>query len=194
MNCVLATVFALSTSLFLMASVEGAEKANAAVLSAESKLKHIQQNGVAAHPDPSPTQLTESELNAYLASDAVELPTGVESVRLEGAVRNVVGRARVDFDKVRAGTKNPSPLLSLFTGVHDVVVTAEAQGLLHQGVVRVEKVWFDGTEIPRFVVQMFAEKYLTPRYPGVGMESKFPLPHRIESAVVGQHVLTVVQK
>jgi hypothetical protein len=194
MNGFFAALCVVTTSLFLLASVEGAEKANTAVLSAESKLKHIQRNGADAHPDPSPTQLTESELNAYLASDALELPAGVESVRLEGAVGNVVGRARVDFDKVRAGTKNPSPLLSLFTGVHDVVVTAEAQGSLHQGVVRVERVWFDGSEIPRFVVQMFAEKYLAPRYHGVGMESKFPLPHRIESAVVGQHVLTVVQK
>jgi hypothetical protein len=85
-------------------------------------------------------------------------------------------------------------MLSLFTGIHDVVVTAQASGSGGKGTVIVDKVWFDGTEIPRFVVQMFVEKYLAPRYPGVGMESKFPLPDRIDSAVIGSHVLTVIQK
>jgi hypothetical protein len=164
------------------------------VRAAESKFAHIQSNGALAHPDPTPTQLTESEVNSYLASGTLELPPGVDRLRVEGTSGNVIGRARVDFDNLRAGTRNPSPMLALFTGVHDIVVTAQAHGAAGQGIVRVDKVWLDGNEIPRFVVQLFADKYLAPRYPGVGMESKFPLPQRIDTAVVGQHVLTVVQK
>jgi hypothetical protein len=107
---------------------------------------------------------------------------------------NIICRARVDFDKLRAGTRNPNPFLSFFSVVHDVVVTAMGRGFGVQGQVQVDKVWFDGSEIPRFLVQMFVEKYLAPKYPGVGMTSKFVLPSRIDNAIVGKHVLTVVQK
>ena len=197
MNRVLAAVFAVGVSLLLISSAEGTQKKHAtqpATSGVDGKFAQIERNGKMAQPDSSPMQLTESEINAYLASDAVDMPAGVESLRLEGHPGNVVGLARVDFDKVRTGTKNPNPLLSLFTGIHDVVVTAQARGDRGHGLVRVQNVWFDGTEIPRFMVQLFVEKYLAPRYPGIGMESKFPLPSRIDSAVVGQHVLTVVQK
>jgi hypothetical protein len=171
-----------------------AEAASPAAESAEKKLAYIQQNGESPKPNTAPTAITEQEMNAYLASGMVRFPPGVESLRLEGDGGNIVGRARVDFDKVRAGTRNPSPLLSLFSGVHDVVVTANGRGFGGQGQVQVDKVWFDGSEIPRFLVQMFVEKYLAPKYPGVGMNSKFALPSRIDSAVVGKHLLTVVQK
>jgi hypothetical protein len=41
---------------------------------------------------------------------------------------------------------------------------------------------------------MFVEKYVTPRYPDVGLDSTFALPAKIETATVGPHKLTVVQK
>ncbi len=194
MNRALFGRLVLSTAIFLSASAIGAQKGTAAKAGAEGKFEHIERNGSLAHPDATPTQITEKELNTYLASGTLEMPPGVESIRMEGDAGGLIGRARVDFDKVRSETKNPNPMLSLFTGVHDVVVTAQASGSGGKGTVLVDKVWFDGTEIPRFVVQMFVEKYLAPRYPGVGMESKFPLPNRIDSAVIGSHVLTVIQK
>jgi hypothetical protein len=195
MNLPSTALFALVISSVLLTSIQAWEKDSvAAARTAERKVEHIEQNGASEHPDPAPTQISELEVNAFLASGSVEFPAGVQSLKLEGDAGNVIGRARVDFDKVRAGARNPNPLLSLFSGVHDVVITAQAQGSHGQGVVRVQQVWFDGTEIPRFVVQMFAEKYLTPRYPGIGMDSTFKLPARIDSAVVGQHVVTVVQK
>ena len=186
---------ALVISLFLLSSIQAWQKGSvSSASSAERKLDHIERNGALDHPDPAPTVLSEQEVNAYLASGSVQLPAGVQSLKLEGNSGNVIGRTRVDFDKLREGTRNANPLLSLFSGVHDVVITAQAQGSRGQGVVRVQQVWFDGTEIPRFVVQLFAEKYLTPRYPGVGMDSNFKLPSRIDTAVVGQHMVTVVQK
>ena len=75
-----------------------------------------------------------------------------------------------------------------------MVVTATGNGLAGQGKVEVQDVWFDGTEVPKFLVQMFVDKYLAPKYPGVGMISRFALPSRIDRAVIGKHELTVIQK
>jgi hypothetical protein len=38
------------------------------------------------------------------------------------------------------------------------------------------------------------EKFLTPKYPQIGLDSQFPLPDRIDTATVGLHKLTVTQK
>lgn len=185
---------ALGVILMAASFGSGPSAGNSAAESAERKLSYIEQNGASARPNPAPTSLQEQEVNAYLASGMVRLPSGVESLRLEGDVGKIVGRARVDFDKVRAGSKNPNPLLSLFSGIHDVVVTATGNGLAGQGKVEVQDVWFDGTEVPKFLVQMFVDKYLAPKYPGVGMISRFALPSRIDRAVIGKHELTVIQK
>jgi hypothetical protein len=58
----------------------------------------------------------------------------------------------------------------------------------------VNSVVIDGIQIPRFVLEIFVEKYVTPRYPGVGLDSTFALPEKIETATVGSHVLTVAQR
>jgi hypothetical protein len=164
------------------------------VQSAEQKLNHIHQNGQLPNPDPHPTELTEQEVNAYLASGKVHLPAGVESLRLVGTPGIITARCRVDFDRVRAGSSNSNPLLGLFSGVHDVVVEAQAAGSNHQGRVHVNSVVIDEMEVPRFILQLFVEKYVTPRYPGVGLDSTFTLPDKIETATVGLHKVTVVQR
>jgi hypothetical protein len=162
--------------------------------SAEKKFSYIHENGQRSHPNPRPTELTEAEVNAYLASGKVRLPAGVESLGLQGAAGVITAHCRVDFDPVRVGRGNSNPLLQLFSGVHEVVAEAQASGSNHQGRVQVNSVVIDGIEVPRFVLQMFVEKYVTPRYPGVGLDSTFALPQKIETATVGSHVLTLVQR
>ena len=162
--------------------------------SAERKFDHIHQNGLQARPDSHPTELTEQEVNAYLASGKVRMPAGVDSVHLVGTPGVITGRCRVDFDRVRAGRSNSNPLLRLFSGVHEVVVEAQAAGSNHQGRVLVNSVAIDEIEVPRFVLELFVDKYVTPRYPGVGLDSTFALPDKIETATVGQHKLTIVQR
>ncbi len=172
----------------------GAGTSQSLVQSAQSKLNYIHQNAEQPHPDPHPTELTEQEVNAYFAASKVRLPAGVESVHLAGTPGVITGQCRVDFDRVRAGRANSNPLLRLFSGVHDVVVEAHAAGSNHQGRVHVNSVAIDGIEVPRFVLQMFVEKYVTPRYPGVGLDSTFALPDKIGTAIIGQHKLIVVQR
>ena len=160
----------------------------------DRKLEHLEANGERAHPDPGPTVFTEQEVNAYLTSKEVTLPDGVQSVKLEGHPQTLTGRARVDFDRLRAGTGSSNPLLAVFTGIHDVLVATHAYGAGHEGHVHVDSVSLDGIEIPRFVLQLFVEKYLQPTYPEIGLDSRFTLPNRIDTAAVGEHTLTLVQK
>lgn len=167
---------------------------SSALASMQSKLQHIESNGAAVEPDQTPVEFTEQEINAYLASGQLKLPAGVRSLRLQGQPEIVTGTARVDFDEIKAGRSSYNPLLSVFEGVHDVVAVAHARGAGGEGLVHLDSVSLDGVEIPRFALQMFVEKYLQPKYPNIGLDSRFPLPDRIDTATVGSHQLTITQK
>lgn len=160
----------------------------------ERELQHLQNNAAQAHPDPSPTEFTEQEINAYLASGEVELPIGVRSVVLQEQPGTIVGTSRVDFDQLKAGRNSYNPMLSVFSGVHEVVVTAHAYGAKREGMVHVDSVSLDGVEIPQFVLELFVEKYLKPKYPNIGIDSRFALPARVDAATVGLHKVTLIQK
>jgi len=181
----------LSTAV---ATFPASQKTSPDLTSFDRKLEHLEANGERAHPEPRPTVFTEQEVNAYLASKEVTLPDGVQSVTLEGHPQTVTGKTRVDFDRLRAGIRSSNPLLAIFSGVHDVVVDTHAYGAGHEGHVHVDSVSLDGVEIPRFVLELFVEKYLQPNYPEIGLDSRFTLPNRIETAAVGEHTLTLVQK
>ena len=184
------------TSMILLGcfSLVCAAASSPELASAEKKLRHIETNGSSAHPDPAPTVLTEKEVNAYIASDNVKLPEGVKSLRLVGAPGVITGTAQVDFDKVREGAHSSNPLLGIFTGVHEVVVVAHGHGTAGKGSVHVDSVSLDGVEVPHFVLELFVEKFLTPKYPQIGIDSQFALPDRIDTAVVGDHQLVITQR
>jgi len=187
-------------SLLVVTFTEGTAPQNnasansAAVASMERKLHRVEANSAAAHPDQTPTEFTEEEVNSYLASGRVQLPSGVQSVKFQGEPGIITANTRVDFDQLKAGKRSSNPLLGVFSGVHDVVVQAHARGSGGRGIVNVDSVSLDGVEIPRFVLQLFVEKYLQPKYPNVGLDSRFALPDRIDTATVGRHKLTVTQK
>ncbi len=180
--------------LVLVCALALLAQANPAAARAERKLEHIRQNGQRAHPDPTPTVLSEQEINAWFASGGVALPKGVQHVRFRGSNGTITTTARVDFDKLTQGARSANPLLALFTGVHDVSGVALASGHGGQGVVHVQAVSLDGMEIPRMALQFFVDRYLKPKYPEVGLDSTFRMPDKIQTATVGEHVLTVVQR
>lgn len=160
----------------------------------EQKVERVQQNGAQAQPDQTPTTFSQQEINSFVASDAVKLPKGVQSVRFASEPGVVTANAHVDFDELKNGRGSANPLLSVFSGMHDVVVVAQAHGSGHTGYVDVDSVSLDGVDIPRFVLQLFVEKYLAPKYPNVGLTSRFALPYKIDTAVVGHNELTITQK
>jgi hypothetical protein len=160
----------------------------------QAKLDHIRDNAALDHPDQTPTVITEEEVNDYFASGKVQFPTGVKRVKLEGRSGVVNGFVNVDFDEIRAGQKSSNPLLSIFSGRHDVQLEADAAGSGGLGKVHVRRVSIDGIDVPRMALEYFAQKYITPKYPNVGLDSEFKLPARIDVAIVGYHKLTVTQK
>jgi hypothetical protein len=138
--------------------------------------------------------MTEEQINDYIASGGIKLPAGVKRVRLEGQSGQVNGQLTVDFDEIRAGIRSSNPLLSIFSGVHSVHVEADAVGSGGTGKVHVRSVSLDGSEVPRFLLELFVAKFITPKYPTIGIDSAFKLPNRIDVATVGYHKLTVSQK
>jgi hypothetical protein len=58
----------------------------------------------------------------------------------------------------------------------------------------VDSVSIDGVDVPRFVLELFVEKYLKPKYPTIGIDSELALPARVETATVGLHKVTLTQK
>jgi hypothetical protein len=164
------------------------------VAGVEQKLQRLEDNGAQSSPGSYPTEFTEQEINAYVASGNVKLPAGVQSVVFREQPQVVIGTARVDFDQLKAGKNSYNPLLSVFSGLHDVVATAHAHGVHGEGIVHVDSVSIDGVDVPPFVLNLFVEKYLKPKYPDIGIDSRFALPARVDTAIVGLHKVTVTQK
>ena len=164
------------------------------VTSMEQKLHHLEVNASLQRPDQTPTVLTEKEVNAYIASDNVQLAVGVQSLKLAGTPGVITGTAQVDFDRVREGIHSSNPLLGIFSGAHEVVVVAQAHGSGRTGYVHVDSVSLDGVKVPDFVLELFVDKFLTPKYPEIGIDSQFALPDRIDTATVSLHQLVVTQK
>jgi len=162
--------------------------------SMQTKLDHIQENGKQAHPDQAPTVMTEEEVNDYIAAGRIVLPQGVKKLKLEGRSGVVTAFLNVDFDEIRAGQNSSNPMLSLFSGQHDVRVEADASGSGREGRVHVREVTIDGFSVPRMALEYFVSKYITPKYPNVGIDSQFQLPNKIDMATVGYHKVTVTQK
>jgi hypothetical protein len=160
----------------------------------QKKIDHLEQNADRPRPDQTPTVMTEEEVNDYLASGHVKLPQGVKKVRLQGQSGRVDAFLIVDFDEIREGQRSANPLLGIFSGTHNVTVESDAAGTGGQGKVHVRTVSLDGMEVPRMALEYFASKYITSKYPNLGMDSLFDLPEKIDTATVGYHKLTVTQK
>jgi hypothetical protein len=194
MKTILTTIFLLIGSLSFAAQEPAAPIKHRLADSLQTKLDHIRANGEKNRPDQAPTVMTEEEINDYFAAGRVKLPQGVKKVTFEGHSGLVTGQTTVDFDEIRAGQHSSNPLLSIFTGTHNVRIEADAAGANGTGKVHVRGVSIDGIDVPRIALEYFINKYIAPKYPNVGMDSTFPLTNKIDIAVVGYHKLTVTQK
>ncbi len=182
------------TVLLLGATFPGMAREGSAKGQMDSKLAYLHSNSLRAHPDPKPTIFTEQEINSFIAGGGLTLPAGVKSVRFEGQPGVITAYAKVDFDQVRAGSRSMNPLLSVFSGIHDVVVVAHGEAEHGEAIVHIDSVSLDGVEVPNFLLALFAQKFIAPKHPNLGVDSRFELPERIDSATVGVHLLTVRQK
>lgn len=158
------------------------------------KLAYLTANAQKQPPGSRPTELLQDEVNAYLVAGKLKLPEGVESLRTELHAQQIIGSAQVDFDRVRAGKNDANPLLSLFSGVHDVRVDAYADGESGTATLRIRSVALDGVNVPRFVLQMFVERFVQPKYPNVGLDTRFHLPAHIDQAIIQEGKAVVTQR
>jgi hypothetical protein len=197
MKAVAVCLFAVTLTCLLTANslLQNRASSNSApVANFEKKLQHIQSNADRKPPDSTPTEFSEQEINAYFASGNIDLPAGVQSVAFQEQAGIVIGTSRVDFDQLKTGKSSYNPLLSIFSGVHDVVATAHVYGAKREGFVHVDSVSIDGVEIPQFVLELLVQQYLKPKYPNVGIDSRFTLPTRVDAATIGLHKVTVIQQ
>lgn len=160
----------------------------------ERKIAYLKQNAARPHPDPKPTELTESEANAYFNEGGVKLPKGVTDVHLTAKPGQIDGTAQVDFEPIMQGRGTSNPFYSLFSGQHQVEAVADASGANGIGKIHILTVALDGVQIPQFALEWFVQHYLTSKYHNVGMTSTFKLPLRIQSAVIETGKASLVQR
>lgn len=190
-------VIAMAAALAVWAQTGPQLKSRQSDLAAQMQrtLAYLQQNGARPRPDQRPTTLTEDEINAWLNSPYARLPKGVQMVHLTGSGGGAIdGTARVDFDQITAGQRSSNPLLSLFTGVHNVEATAHADGSGGQARLHIETVSLDGMGIPRMALEFFVDHYLKPKYPEAGLDSTWPLPAKVDTVQVQTHRMVLTQK
>ena len=172
----------------------GTRNHSAAYNSMAQKLDRIARNDQQARPDPTPTRITAEEASAWMNEGGVKLPAGVDQVRFRSQPGVVTANARIDFDKFTASRASYNPLLSLFSGVHQVVVVAGAAGANGQASISVQTLTIDGVQVPRMAMELFVDHYLKPKYPNVGLDTRFRMPSRVDTAIVGRDEVTLTQR
>ena len=150
--------------------------------SIQQKLVYLKLNAAKTHPDPKPVELTEAEVNAYFNEGGVKLTKGVSQVHLTSRPGIIDGHAHVDFEPIMQGRNPNNPLYNLFSGSHDIHVVAEAAGVNGIATIKTQTVELDNVAVPEWALEFFVQRYLTPRYPNVGMTSTFKMPLRIQTA------------
>lgn len=182
--------------LSLAATAQTAPKRSPAADSMERKLQYIDQNSRRPQPNPAPTVLTEQEVNAWFASPYAKLPKGVHSLKVVGTNGQIAANASINFDEVKEGRRGGgfNPLMSMFSGTHDVQVIANAQAQNGEAEVHVQSASIDGVDIPRMALQFFVDHYLKPKYPNVGLDTNFQPGYHVDSARVGTHQIAIVQR
>lgn len=187
-----ATAHAQSSSSTAAQPKQSSAATKAAADRMQQKLDYLKQNSEKPIPNQQPTALLEDEINAYFADGRLKLPEGLERITFGISTGSTISNMTVDFDKLTAHSSNP--LLSLFSGVHQVVVHAHGDASGGTARAHIDSVSLDGSEIPRFLLEMFVQRMLQPKYPQASLDPTFKLPERIDLVTLGEHKATVTQK
>ena len=160
----------------------------------QNKLDFLERNARSNPVRRRSTQMNAEETNAWFREGGYKLPQGVQKVIFHGHPDTIIANATVDFDEVKQGKHNLNPLLSVFSGVHEVEITATASAQNGQGHVTIQSVSIDGVGVPNLALEMFVKRYITPKYPGVGLDNTFQMPDRIDTATIGNDTALVTQR
>jgi hypothetical protein len=161
----------------------------------QRKIDFIKANAEGKRIDPRPTTFTQNEINAYFAERRVpKMPDGVKSARFVLTPGTVTAYARIDFDEITKNARSRNPLLSIFSGEHDVEVVADASGKNGMTQVVVRSVVLDGLSIPKMALEMFIERWVNPKYPNIKLDGEYKLPTRLDTVSVQERLGVVTQK
>jgi hypothetical protein len=184
----------LLVSLFCSSQNPAPKHFSSQAQSFQNKLDFLERNAQAKSISHKPTQINADEVNAWFREGGYKLPHGVEKVIFHSQPDTIQADATVDFDAVKEGKHNLNPLLSVFSGVHDVQVKATASAQNGQGQVNIQSVSIDGIGVPNLALEMFVNKYLKPKYPNIGLENNFQMPDRIDTSTVGNDSALLTQR
>lgn len=164
------------------------------------KLRQIQKNAETPRTGTAlrPTQITDTEVNAYLKFLAAkDIPKGIVDPILRAAGDGrVTGQALVDLDAVRTQKKRAwtDPMGYL---MGKVPVTAEGTLTTQNGVGRftLGSARLSGIPVPKSLLQELVSYYSkSPENPaGIDMDEPFTLPAAIREITVGVGTAVVVQ-
>ena len=160
----------------------------------QEKMNFLERNGKSNPVQRRSTQINADEVNAWFREGGYKLPQGVQKVIFHSQPDTIQANATVDFDQVKEGRHNLNPLLSVFSGVHEVEVIANGSAQNGQGHVTIQSVSIDGVGVPHLALELFVNKYITPKYPNVGLENDFQMPDRIDTATIGNDNALLTQK
>lgn len=191
------SVVPIAATLFLLTLSLTAKQVqhSAAFLSMDRKVKILEANAQRPPTYPQYTDITQEELNAYIAEGGVDMPKGIEDAKVDFKPAVVHATATVNFDTLAEGHTGTNPIFAaLFTGMHDVEAQAQASGAQGEGTLIVDWVKLDGIEIPRAALDYLVQHYVRSKYPNAGMTTRFSLPVKIDMAVVQQGKVTLTQR
>lgn len=165
----------------------------------KQKFAAISARGTSPVSGLSRTTVTEQEVNAYLAFEALpSLPQGVVDPSISLLAGNrVTGRAVVDLDRVRQN-RNPVSLLDPVRYLRGrLMVKATGVVRADNGLARFELEQADvaGVPIPKFLLQQIISYYSRSRsYPsGLSLDDPLELPARIRTLEMTTGRAVVVQ-
>jgi hypothetical protein len=151
----------------------------------KAKIDALTRHAEKPAPGPLVTTITEREVNAYLAYDAVdELPAGLTEPRVTVLPDlSLAGTATVDIDAIKAQWKSRGWLdpLTYMGGSLSVAVTGRldaTEGLARFSLLSAK---VGGVPVPRVVVQELLTYYSRSesRPNGLNLDDSYPLPARV---------------
>lgn len=190
-----AVCLALASGVLLAAGA--ASRADA--LSLRNKVAGINRFASTPKRQPLRTPVTENEVNAYLAFDALDqIPSGVvdPAITIAGSGR-LSARAVVDLDAVRKQKADRGLFDPLNYATGRLPVTATGVLTTSNGVGRfaLEAAQLGPLPVPKLLLQEIVSYYSrTPERPaGISLDDPFTLPSRIREIVVEPGRAVVVQ-
>lgn len=196
---VVAAVLAVAALALSAAHAQDDARADADAMQAKiARVAAAAETPRAPSAPPLRTELSEREINAYLALEGPAfLPAGIAMPRARlGDGGRVSARAVLDLDAVRRSRERSlfDPLAYL-TGAVEVIAIGRVEAGGGEGVIRYESATVGGVAVPKTVAQELLRFYTrTPDRPrGFAFDEPFALPAGVRAVSVERGIVTVVQ-